>query len=137
LGLISRLLRWLTTRSPEFFPLGIELPLAFIDLLVHGVEISIIAARIVPGATVPNLDHRSRDPLEEVPVVAGKQHSSPVRQQRVGQRFRSFHVEMITRFIQNQNVVLANQQTAHAQPGAFAAREDSDLLVDVPLSKQK
>ena len=56
---------------------------------------------------------------------------------RLGQRLDGIDVEMVARLVENQHVVVAQQQPRQAEPGALAAGEHRDRLLDVRAAEQQ
>ena len=57
--------------------------------------------------------------------------------QGLGQGLHGIDVEMVRRFVQNQDVVIAQQQARQAEPGTLAAGENRDRLLDVRFAEQQ
>ena len=60
-----------------------------------------------------------------------------VFQQGLGKRVHRIDVEMVRRFVENQHVVVAQQQPRQTEPGALAAGQHGDRLLDVRFPEQQ
>ena len=88
-----------------------------------------------------------RQPTQDIPPTDFS--NMPIRglgqttqsQQRVqqggGEGFHGFDVQVVARFVENQNVVVTQQQPGHAHSCAFAAGQDADRLLHVSTSEQQ
>ena len=100
--------------------------LAVFDFLVDVVEVSVVLAVVIRHLAIAHLDDAGGHAFEKMPVVAGEDHRPLIFNERFGERFDRVDVEMVARLVENQDVVLAKQQTGQTQPGSFAAGEDRD-----------
>src|SRR5262245_59009633 len=70
-------------------------------------------------------------------VVACEDDRAWVLQQGFGQGFDGVDVEMVARFVEDEDVVVAQEQDGQAEAGTFAAGEDGDGLFDVDAAKEQ
>ena len=69
-------------------------------------------------------------------IVRGKNDCAFVIDQRIGEGFDRFDIEVVTGFIEDQDVGFAKEQGGHAESSAFSTAEDSDFLLDGRASKE-
>ena len=70
-------------------------------------------------------------------IVAREQHGPFVLEQCLRQCLDRFDVEMVARLVEHQDVVRAQQQARHTQPGSFASRKHRDLFMDMRVAEQQ
>ncbi len=94
-------------------------------------------AAVVGDSAVAHFHDAGGDPLREVPVVAGEDDRPLIFRQGVGEGVHGIDVEMVARLVQDQHVVVAQQQSRQTEPGALAAGQHGDGLLDVRPTEQQ
>ena len=111
--------------------------IALLDFFVDRQQIRIVVVHVIPRRSISHFNHCRRHSAHEVSIVAGENHGTLVDQQSLRQRFDGFDIQVVARFVQNQNVVVAQQQTRHAQSSSLATGEYFDFFVDVFVAEQQ
>ena len=131
--------RWWASRRPRtrLAPGGGGRPFSLVNPAVDRVEIAVVRPVLGHHPSVAHLDDATRHPLHEMPVVAGENDRPRMGDQRFGQRFHSVDVEVVPRFVENQEFVIPQQEPREAEPGPLTSREDGDRLFDVIPTEQQ
>ena len=61
--------------------------------------------------------------------MAGEDHGPFVGEESLGEGVDGLDIEVVARFVENENVEGPEEQTGHAEPGPLTAGEDLDLLL--------
>ncbi|MNC48785.1 hypothetical protein D3C75_979230 [compost metagenome] len=86
------------------------------------------------GFAVFDLNHFLHYGIEEVTVMGDRHHCSVVLLQELLQPFDGFHIEMVRRLIQQQNIGTAQQQLGQADFGFLTAGQGREPAVILPGS---
>ena len=62
--------------------------------------------------------------------MAGEDDGAAIGEERLGERVDCFHVEMVARLVEDENVERAEQEACEAEPGPFATGEHRHTLFD-------
>ncbi len=111
--------------------------LAVVDFFIHGVEIRVVVAAIVSHVAVADFDDAGCHAMHEMPVVAGEDDGSLVIDEGLGEPVDGVDVQVVTRFVENQDVVLAEQQSGQAKPCPFAPRQHGDPFLHRVAAKEQ
>ena len=98
--------------------------MAFVDFVLHAIDVVVVAGRVAGDAAGANLDDVRGHAVHEVPVVAREDHRAAVASQRVGERLDRFDVEMVARLVEHEHVVLLREAGRRA-PGVPARRRSA------------
>ena len=110
---------------------GSDFALPGFDLFVYAVHVIVVLTTVVRYAAFADLDNAGRDLAREVPVVAREDHRALVLDERIDERINGVHVEVVTGFVEDQDVVIAEQQPREAQSCALAAGENRNRLINM------
>ncbi len=89
-------------------------------------HVGVAAGIFLPAAVAFGDDHRGRDAVEEVAVVADQQHRAGIVGQQLLQQVERFEVEIVGRLVEHQQVGGRGQRARQQQPAALAAGERAD-----------
>ncbi len=89
------------------------------------------------AAAAGHLDHPGGQGVDEVAVVGDEDQRPLIAAQGVEQHLLGLQVEVVGRFVEEQQVGRAQQQDGQGQAVALAAGEDADLLVHVVAVKEE
>ena len=65
------------------------------------------ATFVVQHPAITDLDDAGSHAVHEVPVMAGKDHGALEIDQRIGQSFNSIDIEVVTWFVENEDIAFA------------------------------
>ena len=113
--------------APDRLLAGVVLA-AFLDqALGLGVEILGVVALVGNAAAAVELEDPAGDVVEEVAIVGDDQHRARIVAQVLFQPGGRLGVEMVGRFVEQQQVGLFEQQPAERDAAALAARQVGDV----------
>jgi len=86
---------------------------------------------------ITDFDDTGSNPFHEVAIVAGEDDCPLIFQQGFCQSFDGIHIEMVTRFVEHEDVVLAEEESREAEACPFPSGEDRDGLFHMGTTEQK
>ena len=75
--------------------------------------------------------------IKEVTVMGNDEHAAPIGSEVVFKPLQRFHVQMVCRFVQQQQLRLLQQEPCKAEPRLFTAAEGIDALLVLALAEAK
>jgi len=82
---------------------------AGVDFVLHAVNVFVVIAGIAGHAAGTHFDYVRCHAVHEMSIVAGEDDGAREADQRLGERFDRFHVEMVAGFVEHEHVMLLEQ----------------------------
>jgi hypothetical protein len=96
-----------------------------------------VAPRVIPGGTFFEVKNPSGELFDKIAVMGDEDESTVEGFERVEENILGMQVEMVCRFIQNQQVVGLEEKPEEGDPAFFPAAEDAYRFEDIlPLEKK-
>src|SRR5688500_1436410 len=97
----------------------------------------VVATEVVPEFSAFQIYDPTRQLAEEVAVVGYEEHRAPVLEKRIFERLAGGDVEVIGRFVEQEQVRAANHDLGQAQTVPLTTGEGSHLLEDILAGEQE
>ena len=94
-------------------PVGGPLTFPSFDFRINLVQVGVVAAAVVHYSAIANFNDACRHTLGEMPIVAGEYQRSFVLEQCLRKSLDCIDIQVVSRFVQNEDVALAQQQSCH------------------------
>ena len=110
---------------------GKMLLLAGLFLLQARIVVSVVADEFA----VTNFDNPLADEIQKFPVVRNRQNRTGISREMVLKPSKGFEIEVVGRFVQQQQIRLLDEQPRQVRPHDPAATQLAKWPVEVPLAK--
>ena len=105
--------------------------LAGLFLLQARIVVSVVADEFA----VTNFDDPLADEIQKFPVVRNRQNRTGISREMVLKPSKGFEIEVVGRFVQQQQIRLLDEQPRQVRPHDPATTQLAEWTVEVPLAK--
>lgn len=87
--------------------------------------------------TVAYFDNAGCDTAHEIAIVARENHGAFIAGESIREGFKCIHIQVVTRFVENEDVQVAEHETSHAETCTLSTGKHRDRLVDGTTPEQE